>query len=119
MTKSLPGWTPPALRRSALLGFSGLLALVVAGLEVLNFLSNRDQGLATVMENRYYLWKFGPTFCKYLTARHTLSIMDKANREYFSPYSLLSGIKWSIIPSRQCRGWSWLKEFTDPKGMTA
>lgn len=61
-TKSSPRWTPFALRRPVLLGFSGLLLSIIAGLETLNYISNQNQGLTAVAAKRYYLWKFGPTF---------------------------------------------------------
>lgn len=68
LAKPLPQWTPLALRRPALLAFSGLLLSMIAGMEALNYVSNQNQGLATVVEKRYYLWKFGPTFGEYYTA---------------------------------------------------
>lgn len=62
---SIP-WT---LRRASLLGFIISLIMLVVVLEVLYFLSNKYQGLATSGENIYYPWKYGPTASKSVSHR--------------------------------------------------
>jgi len=62
---SMP-WT---LRRASLLGFIISLIILVVVLEVLYYLSNKHQGLATSGENIYYLWKYGPTASKSVSHR--------------------------------------------------
>ncbi|KAF4300842.1 hypothetical protein GTA08_BOTSDO10934 [Botryosphaeria dothidea] len=61
-TTTTKTWTPVSLHRMVLLGYAVLFIVIIVALEVLNYLSNRNQGLATVSENLYYLWKFGLTF---------------------------------------------------------
>jgi hypothetical protein len=54
---SMP-WT---LRKAPLLGFIASLIVLAVVLEVLYFMSNKYQGLASSGEDIYYLWKYGPT----------------------------------------------------------
>jgi len=56
----LPGtWT--YLHRFSLGGLAVLSVLFIAALELLNYLSNRDQGFAAAAEGMHYLWTYGPT----------------------------------------------------------
>jgi hypothetical protein len=52
---------PWTLRRTSLLGLIAFLAALIATLEVLHYLSNNNQGLATAKEDETYLWKYLPT----------------------------------------------------------
>ncbi|GME51181.1 uncharacterized protein LTHEOB_12502 [Neofusicoccum parvum] len=56
-----PRWTPFHLRRPVLLAAAAVFVLMVVALEVLRYVSERDDGLATVAENMHYLWTYGPT----------------------------------------------------------
>ncbi|GME31222.1 uncharacterized protein LTHEOB_12502 [Neofusicoccum parvum] len=56
-----PRWTPFHLRRPVLLAAAAVFVLMVVALEVLRYVSERDDGLATVSENMHYLWTYGPT----------------------------------------------------------
>jgi hypothetical protein len=60
-TVSAP-WT---LRRASLLGFIAWHIILVVVLEVLYYMSNKHQGLATSGEKTYYLWKYCPTASKF------------------------------------------------------
>ncbi|KAL0257631.1 hypothetical protein SLS55_006794 [Diplodia seriata] len=51
-----------APRRSVLLSFAGMFALMIGSLELLNYLSHRYTGIATVEQGAHYLWTYGPTF---------------------------------------------------------
>ncbi|KAL1633017.1 hypothetical protein SLS58_011249 [Diplodia intermedia] len=51
-----------APRRSVLLSFAGIFALMIGSLELLNYLSHRYTGIATVEQDAHYLWTYGPTF---------------------------------------------------------
>lgn len=57
-----PKWRPFYLRSTFLLGLAAVFALMIAALEILDYVSERDQGLATVSQNLHYLWTYGPTF---------------------------------------------------------
>lgn len=52
---------PFYLRPSFLLGNAILCILMITALEVMNLYSQRNNGLSTVSESHYYLWKYGPT----------------------------------------------------------
>lgn len=114
--KPLPQWTPLALRRPVLLAFSGLLLSMIAGMEALNYVSNQNQGLATVVEKRYYLWKFGPTFGEYYVAINYVKYRVSAKKEQSSPFLPSSGPTWNTVPSKQCHGCSWPRIEMDPMG---
>jgi len=49
------------LRRCFLLEMAVLSVVLIAALEILNFLSNRDQGFITAKARMHYLWTYGPT----------------------------------------------------------
>ncbi|KAH8893091.1 hypothetical protein GQ53DRAFT_718706 [Thozetella sp. PMI_491] len=49
------------LRRFFLPGMALVFAGMIAALEVLNYYSGRNQGLATELEDQHYLWTYGPT----------------------------------------------------------
>jgi hypothetical protein len=59
---TFPPWT---LRRVSLLTFIGCLLTFVVVLEVLYYMSNKHQGLATSGGKAYYLWKYCPTASKF------------------------------------------------------
>jgi hypothetical protein len=56
-TASVP-WT---LRRLSLLGLGASLVALVVALEILHFLSDKNQGLVTTDQDATYLWKYLPT----------------------------------------------------------
>jgi hypothetical protein len=62
----LPPWT---LRKVSLLAFIGCLLVFVVVLEVLHYMSNKHQGLATSGEKDYYLWKYCPTASEFKFCR--------------------------------------------------
>lgn len=59
-------WTPFWLRRTVLTCFLATFAILVIALEVLSFVSKRNQGLATIDASKHYLWTYGPTAGKCL-----------------------------------------------------
>ncbi|KAI0542081.1 hypothetical protein GGR58DRAFT_510424 [Xylaria digitata] len=54
-------WRPFYLRRSVLLGFLSVFIILIATIEALLAISNRDHGLATTTPREHYLWTYGPT----------------------------------------------------------
>lgn len=42
--------------------FSGIFSLLLVALEVLDFVSRRNNGIMSVKQNMQYLWTYGPTF---------------------------------------------------------
>lgn len=54
--------TTRVLQRAVLLAFAGLCVLIFCAVEILNFFSQRYNGLATADQKLHYLWTFGPTF---------------------------------------------------------
>jgi len=61
---------PWPLRRGPLLGLIAYLTALIIALELLRFLSDRNQGLVTAREDASYLWKYLPTASKYRRVRH-------------------------------------------------
>lgn len=59
-----PGWTPFWFCRGFLLTNAVVFSLAIIALEVLYYLSKRNQGLATVSQNMHYLWTYGPLSSK-------------------------------------------------------
>lgn len=57
-----PKWAPFYLRPPFLLGQAAVFVLVIAALEALYRMSERNQGLTTASQNLHYLWTYGPTF---------------------------------------------------------
>ncbi|KAJ5656634.1 hypothetical protein N7507_008584 [Penicillium longicatenatum] len=55
------GWRPIYLRKWVLILFVITFCAVIAVLEVLNYVSSANQGLASSVESRHYLWTYGPT----------------------------------------------------------
>lgn len=53
--------TPWALRRSHLLCLMIVLVLMIVALEVTQYLSIKNQGLATTTQRIHYIWTYGPT----------------------------------------------------------
>ncbi|KAJ5803209.1 uncharacterized protein N7503_005659 [Penicillium pulvis] len=58
---SKPGWRPFYLRKWVLILFVISFCAIIATLEVLNYVSSANQGLASSVESRHYLWTYGPT----------------------------------------------------------
>lgn len=56
-----PRWTPFYLRAPFLFGQAFVFALMIAALEALYYVSERNQGLTTTSQNLHYLWTYGPT----------------------------------------------------------
>jgi hypothetical protein len=56
---------PWPLRRGPLLGLVAYLVALITALEVVYFLSNRNQGLVTTKQDTSYLWKYLPTASKW------------------------------------------------------
>jgi hypothetical protein len=52
---------PWTLRRLSLLGLIAFLITLIVALEVLHYLSNKNQGLVTADQDAAYLWKYLPT----------------------------------------------------------
>lgn len=52
---------PFVLRRTVLLGFSFCLVLLFLALELLQYFSNKNQGLVTADESKHYAWTYAPT----------------------------------------------------------
>lgn len=59
-----PTWTEFYFRPLFLINLGTLFMLMIVVLEVLNSISQRNQGLVTASENLHYLWTYGPTFGK-------------------------------------------------------
>ncbi|KAJ5636429.1 uncharacterized protein N7484_009742 [Penicillium longicatenatum] len=55
------GWRPIYLRKWVLILFVITFCAIIAVLEVLNYVSSANQGLASSVESRHYLWTYGPT----------------------------------------------------------
>lgn len=60
-TPSKTGWRPLYLRKWVLILFVISFCAIIATLEVLNYVSSANQGLASSVESRHYLWTYGPT----------------------------------------------------------
>src|ERR1700729_3473977 len=56
-------WQPFFLSRTALCSFLLLFLSIIAALETLQFLSDRNHGIATSSSGKHYLWTYGPTAC--------------------------------------------------------
>lgn len=54
-------WRPFYLRRRILILFALLFCCLIATIEGLFVVSRNGHGLASTVESRYYLWKYGPT----------------------------------------------------------
>lgn len=54
-------WRPFYLRRLVIAGFIGTFILVLAAIEALLAVSNKNDGIATSSHERHYLWTYGPT----------------------------------------------------------
>ncbi|KAL1637330.1 hypothetical protein SLS58_009339 [Diplodia intermedia] len=63
---------PTHLRPAVLLGYALAFALTIAALELLDYFSRRNNGIATVDEKYYYFWKYGPTFFFHCGYQRTL-----------------------------------------------
>ena len=66
---------PWPLRPGPLLGLVTYLIGLITALEVLRFLSDRNQGLVTAREDASYLWKYLPTASKWKRGRHDCYIL--------------------------------------------
>lgn len=60
-TSNVHTWKPFYFRHIYLLGSALLYCLMIVILEVLYYLSERNHGLASVLQSRHYLWTYGPT----------------------------------------------------------
>ncbi|KAJ6015673.1 hypothetical protein N7540_010264 [Penicillium herquei] len=56
-----PGWRPAYLRKRVLSGFAIIFCAIIIALEILNYVSSKNQGLTSSTESRHYLWTYGPT----------------------------------------------------------
>lgn len=54
-------WTPFCLRPSMLIAFMVFTMSLIAALEVVYQVANRNQGLASTSQKEHYLWTYGPT----------------------------------------------------------
>ncbi|KAK8094911.1 hypothetical protein PG997_001596 [Apiospora hydei] len=54
-------WRPVYLRRRTLWGFLSVFILILVALEVLLFVSDKNNGIATSTSDKHYLWTYGPT----------------------------------------------------------
>lgn len=59
-----PTWTDFYFRPIFLISLSVLLTLMIATLEILNYVSQHNQGLFTASEGMHYAWTYGPTLGK-------------------------------------------------------
>lgn len=70
------------LRRGFLIGMAILFVSFIIALEILNFLSNRDQGFVSAALGNHYLWTYGPVFgkfrefCALLLARNGICLTE-------------------------------------------
>lgn len=55
-----PTWAPFYLSRTFYLGTAVVFGCMIAALEVLYRLSEKNQGLATVSQEKHYFWTYGP-----------------------------------------------------------
>ncbi|KAJ5731120.1 uncharacterized protein N7483_005628 [Penicillium malachiteum] len=58
---SPPGWRPAYLRKRVITGFAIIFCAIIIALEILNYVSSKNQGLTSSTESRHYLWTYGPT----------------------------------------------------------
>lgn len=58
------------------LAFSLVFSLMIAALEVTEYLSNTNQGLATVHDGYHYFWTYGPTLGRYLLNKRLLKLEE-------------------------------------------
>ncbi|KAI4861106.1 hypothetical protein F4820DRAFT_81300 [Hypoxylon rubiginosum] len=61
LAKARLSWRPTYLKRRALLSFAVVLMSTTAAIEVLAYVSDLNQGLATSQYRLHYIWKYGPT----------------------------------------------------------
>lgn len=54
-------WRPFYLRRLVIASFIVTLVLILAAIEALLAISNKNDGIATSIHERHYLWTYGPT----------------------------------------------------------
>lgn len=50
------------LRRALLAAVGLLFTLFIVTLEILNYISNRDQGFVSADRGKQYIWMYGPVF---------------------------------------------------------
>lgn len=67
------------LRRRFLIGMALLLITFLAVLEILNYLSNRDQGFVAAPEGMHYLWRYGPAAGAYHRTLAVKGILTMSN----------------------------------------
>jgi hypothetical protein len=54
------GWKPAYLRRTVIGVFGVVVLVAIVAIEILNAVSDRNNGLVGANEGLYYLWTFGP-----------------------------------------------------------
>ena len=54
-------WRPYALSRYVFAAFAVLFLLCIAGLEIIQQVSQHNEGLALSVSSRHYLWTYGPS----------------------------------------------------------
>ena len=54
-------WQPKSLNSKYLWPLCVVIAAMLIALEMLNYVSNSNGGLASTDENMHYLWTYGPT----------------------------------------------------------
>lgn len=74
-------WAPFVLRPAAILLFIGAFTISLICISVLFIISNRQNGIASVNSNYYYLWTYGPTASKLIFIQH-LKIYANLIKQY-------------------------------------
>ncbi|KAK8038664.1 hypothetical protein PG993_007075 [Apiospora rasikravindrae] len=60
-TNNVMRWRPFYLRRTVLLGFLAVFLGILIAIEILFFVSKKNNGIATCDPHKHYLWTYGPT----------------------------------------------------------
>ncbi|KAJ2988951.1 hypothetical protein NUW58_g3715 [Xylaria curta] len=84
---SLP-WRPFYLRRTVLLSFAILFILIIAAIETLRAISNKNNGIATSTSTLAFLWTYGPT--AFLTAVAAMWARAEYQSKLIAPWIRLS-----------------------------
>ncbi|KAK3291635.1 uncharacterized protein B0H64DRAFT_427150 [Chaetomium fimeti] len=82
-------WRPFYLQRRVLLCFAAVFALVVAAIETLLVVSDKNSGIASSTPNRHYLWTYGPT--AFLTLIAAVWSRAEYQSKLVAPWIRLSG----------------------------
>ncbi|KAK5635128.1 hypothetical protein RRF57_010840 [Xylaria bambusicola] len=97
---SLP-WRPFYLRRSVLCGFILVFILVVAAIETLLAISDKNKGIASSTSNLHYLWTYGPT--AFLTILAAIWTRTEHQSKLVAPWVRLSQNRRSKNPAPASR----------------